>query len=177
MHVYREPPLHDAMQIRDPPAHHLVRGHIGSVLYQLAQLGHLRLCHIGRSAWILLAFQRVDAALVVTVDPIPQRLSVHAIAGGSLGAWRAFQHHGKGRRRRTCAPSRHLAASARSSPLVCSVRVIIIGLPTRCLHPANRSTGGIESEISEEENPPLARKRVPRESASTRTGIRSCRRG
>ena len=28
MHVYREPPLHDAMEIRDPPAHHLIRGQI-----------------------------------------------------------------------------------------------------------------------------------------------------
>src|SRR5450432_247904 len=58
------------------------------------------------------------------------------------------------RRRRTCAPPRHLADIARSSPLVRSARVIVNGLPIRCLHPANRSAGGIESEISEEGKPP-----------------------
>jgi len=46
MHLYREPPLHDAMEIRYPPAHHLVRGRIASVHHQLTQLGHLRLCHV-----------------------------------------------------------------------------------------------------------------------------------
>jgi len=53
---------------------------------------------IGRAARIFPAFQGVDAALVVTVHPIAQRLTVYAIAGGRLGAWRAFQHHDKGQK-------------------------------------------------------------------------------
>src|SRR5271165_3569279 len=60
----------------------------------------------------------------------------------------------RARRRRTCAPSRHLTDSARSSPLLRSVRVIVNGLPISCLHRANRSAGGIESEINAEGNPP-----------------------
>jgi hypothetical protein len=77
-------PLDDAMEIRDPPAHRPVRGQIGSVHDHLAQLGHLRLCQVRHTACTFPAFQGVNATLVVPMHPIPQQLTVHAIAGGRL---------------------------------------------------------------------------------------------
>jgi hypothetical protein len=62
------------------------------------------------------------------------------------------------RRRRTCAPFRHLVASDRISPLLRSVRVIVNGLPISYPHRANRSPGGIESEINAEGTPPESRR-------------------
>ena len=87
------------------------------------------------------ATARMVAGIADVPDPA-QALAVGALLLRRAGTLRECPSmtNTSARSRRTCAPSRHLAASARSSVAVWSVRVITNAALIRSLHRANRRT-------------------------------------
>jgi hypothetical protein len=68
-------PLH---QIAGPPAHHIVHGGDRALIHQRCQLGLLGQRQLRGCPWRAVIDQPLRAALIEAMDPIAQRLPVHA---------------------------------------------------------------------------------------------------
>ena len=130
-----------AFQINAPPAHNPIGFGVGTRPNHFRQL--LLLCRAQQTGWIRRAAveQARHALRIVTVGPIPQRLPIlpqfsAAVLRSTPSRTRAIANI-----RRAAFPSRHRAASWRSSPADLSLRVILTAIKASlALMPLNQIT-------------------------------------
>ena len=157
MHCHVEPAGDFLAQIKATPSHHLVRCRIGTLEDQSLQFRHLLLIECGRGAS---AVARLQATHTMIVVAMPLRWPSIGWAAGTFASYAQSRNvcrsmpfcsaawvrgqpsrtNASVKRRRTCAPSWHLPANARSCAGEYTVRVILSAAPIRC-PPANRSQG------------------------------------
>src|ERR1700727_2075745 len=115
MHLHREAPLDDRLQIRTPPPHHPIVLWIGTRNDQRLQLRLLCVRQPWRTARAATRLQAVDPAVVVAMHPVPQGLSVHS--GPLRASLRGSPSNASAiaSSRRTWAASSLLLAAARRS--------------------------------------------------------------
>lgn len=131
VHFYGEPSGHLDLQVHASPAHNLVRGWIGSRDNQRFQLSHLCRAQSGRTAGAAMRLQAFDASRVVTMNPVTQRLPVHAALGRSLAARPPFQNQRQRQKPANLRPVRALARMISKVP----GRVLRSRHPKSCTHP------------------------------------------
>ncbi len=78
VHFHGEPARHLGLQVHAAPAHNLVLGRIGARDDQRSQLSHLCRAQGRRTAGAGMRLQASDPSRIVTMNPVTQRLPVHA---------------------------------------------------------------------------------------------------
>ena len=95
MNLDRKSPLHFRLKVHASPANDAMAFRVGSGKNKIEQLGLLHLRQQRRPARLATRLQTHDATRVVAMDPITQRLPVHPVHLGGLGARAAIQDHRK----------------------------------------------------------------------------------
>jgi hypothetical protein len=95
MNLNRKSPLHFRLKVHASPANDAMAFSVGPGKNKVEQLGLLHLRQQRRSARLATRLQTPDATRVVAMDPITQRLPVHTVHLGGLGAQASIQNHRK----------------------------------------------------------------------------------
>ena len=91
MHRHGKAARHLGPRVNAPPAHDLVHVRIRPFDDQRTQFRHLRAGQGARTAGTHLRLQSVNACVIVTANPVAQRLPVHAVLRRRVATRPAFQ--------------------------------------------------------------------------------------
>jgi hypothetical protein len=130
MHLDTETRLDLALQVNVAPAHHPVRRRVRTLAYHLRQLSFLLNAQQRRRPSPATVRQPLQPFGVEAVNPIAQRLPVHAAGLGSAPAGHPLQHHAIASIRRAAFESFTFDAASLSSRADMSVRVIATAIET-----------------------------------------------
>ena len=162
MNLDRKSPLHFRLKVQASPANYAVDFGIGSRKNEFEQLGLLQCRQQRRPARFTTRLQTPDAARVVAMDPVTQRLPIHPVHLGGNGARAPVQNH----RQRQNAPNLGAVRATVTQGAQLRARVI----------PSAQSPTARPSDLSSTRTTPPNRSWLaldsPRESDSSGTGIR-----
>jgi hypothetical protein len=93
MNLDRKSPLHFRLKVHASPANDAVAFRIGSRKHKVEQLGLLQCRQQRRPARVAKRLQTPNAARVVALDPVTQRLPIHTVHLSRFRARASIQNH------------------------------------------------------------------------------------